>query len=295
MVGDTLNIGYMDKFREMDINLSTARSGGSYVLEYPTAVDSNGNPTTWATMTTLSDTTNGLTNTGTGIITFDPPSNWVPAVVDPSSPNGAVRYYYVRFRTTAAFSTIPVASTILSYNYTGTSPDGSGTYTIPAFDYAADKDGDGYLNAREYANRAPGMDAYFAYQGRLFSTTYGQMRFGTNPSSPDFRQWALTYYKNYLTGTQYATGLFVDNSLNNPPGPSSNYNVVEPTDSYTQDYASLLNAIGLNIASVNGWIMANTNGANPTTDGSAGQTNADPVIQRVPGLLRGKGPPGRDG
>jgi hypothetical protein len=83
------------------------------------------------------------------------------------------------------------------------------------------------------------------------------------------------------TSTLYATGLFVDNSLNNPPGPSSNYNVVEPTDSYTQDYASLLNAIGLNIASVNGWIMANINGANPTTHGSAGQTNADPVIQRV--------------
>lgn len=284
VAGETMNVAYTDKFREIDVKLTTDGSGGSYVLEYPSAVDSLGNPTTWSTLTTqgnnLSDGTNGLTQSGT--ITFDPPSNWVPAVVDSSSSNGITRFYYVRFRSTTPFSTIPVASTILGYDYTHSQINGDNTtsLTIPAFDYAADKDGDGYLNAQEYANRAPGMDAYFAYQGRLFSQ-YGPMRFSTNPSSPDFRQWALTYCLNDLKNTTYATGLFVDNSENNPPGLSSNYNVVEPTDSYTQDYASLLNAIGLNVASVNGWIMANVNGANPTTDGSAGQTNADPVVEKV--------------
>ncbi len=255
------------------------------MLEYPTAVDSNGNPTAWSTLTTLSDTTNGLTTTGAGTITFDPPSNWVPAVVD-STVSGTMRYYYVRFRTTTAFSTIPVASTILGYNYTGAvSVNGTnqvtGTYTIPAFDYAADTDHDGYLDAQEYANRTPGMNAYFAYQGRLF-TSYGQMHFVTNPASPAFRNWALAYYPEYLTSNQYATGLFVDNSENNPPEQGSNFSIIEPTDSYTEDYASLLNAIGSAIAPDNGWIMANVDGHAPTAGANGnGQTNADPVIHKV--------------
>lgn len=294
VVGDTMNVGYTDKFREIDINLSQARSGGSYVLEYPTAVDSNGNPTTWATLTTLSDTTNGLTTTGPGTITFDPPSNWVPAAVDGTG-NNSPQYYYVRFRTTAAFSTIPVASTILGANYTQAVDNGTQTTgTIPAFDYAADKDGDGYLNAQEYANRSPGMNAYFAYQSRLFD--YGQMRFYTNPSSPAFQAWAAQYYPAYLKNNEYATGLFVDNSQNNPPGQQGtgysndfnlystnlfNFNLVESTASYSQDYASLLNAIGRDIAPSHGWIMANTAGALPVQGTTDGQTNADPVIQKV--------------
>ncbi|HEY7426036.1 MAG TPA: Ig-like domain-containing protein, partial [Gemmataceae bacterium] len=202
VVGDTLNVGYTDEFREIDINLTQARSGGSYVLEYPTAVDSDGNPTAWATLTTISDTTNGLTTTGAGKIIFDPPSKWVPAVVDrdqtgsfPPPSNGfpPPRYYYVRFRTTAAFSTIPAANTVLGYNYTqAVDNNGTVTSTIPAFDYAADTNHDGYLDGQEYSHRSPGMDAYFAYQSRLF--TYGSMRFVTNPSSPAFREWAINQY-----------------------------------------------------------------------------------------------------
>jgi hypothetical protein len=284
LVGDTLNVGYADKFREIDLNLSQARRGGSYVLEYPSAVDSNGNPITWSTLTTLSDTTHGLTTSG--VITFDPPSNWAPAVVD-SSASGATRLYYVRFRTTAAFTTTPVAGTVLGANYTQAVDNGSTTSgTIPAFDYAADTDHDGYLNAQEYANRAPGMNAYFAYQGRLFD--YGQMRFYTNPSSPAFRDWALQYYLNYLNTHKGAAGLFVDNSQDNPPGEDGNFhlaagilnfNLVEPTDVYTEDYASLLNAIGRAIAPH--WILANTGGSQPVTGTSNGQTYADPVIQKV--------------
>lgn len=284
VAGDTINVGYTDKFRELDITLSQARKGGSYLLEYPTAVDSNGNPTTWSTLTTLSDTTNGLAKSGT--ITFDPPSNWTPAVVDGSA-NSSTRYYYVRFRTTTAFGTIPVASTILGANYTQAVDNGATTSgIIPAFDYAADTDHDGYLNAQEYANRAPGMNAYFAYQGRLFD--YGQMRFFTNPSSPSFRDWALQYYPSYLNTQKYAAGYFVDNSEDNPPGEDSNFhlaagirnfNLVEPTAVYTQDYASLLNTIGRAIAPH--WILVNAGGSQPVPGTNNGQTYADPVIQKV--------------
>lgn len=288
VVGDTMNVGYTDKFREIDINLSQARSGGSYVLEYPSAVDSNGNPTTWSTLTTLSDTTNGLTTSGS--IIFDPPSNWVPAVVD-SSASGTTRLYYVRFRTTAAFSTIPAASTVLGANFTQ-AVDNTTTHitsgTIPSFDYAADTDHDGYLNAQEYANRAPGMNAYFAYQGRLF-TAYGQMRFATNPSSSGFRDWALQYYPSFLNTQKYATGYFVDNSGDIPPGEDStfnlasnlsNFDVVEPTETYTEDYASLLNEIGRSLAA-NQWILPNTGVSQAVIGTTNGQTYSDPVIQKV--------------
>lgn len=284
VVGDTINVGYTNEFREIDVNLSQARRGGSYVLEYPSTVDSNGNPTTWSTLTTLSDTTNGLTKSGT--ITFDPPSNWAPVVVDGTA-NNSSRYYYVRFRTTSAFGTIPIASTILGTNYTQAVDNGSTTSgIIPAFDYAADINHDGYLNAQEYAHRAPGLNAYFAYQGRLFD--YGQMRFFTNPSSPGFRDWALQYYPSYLNTQKYAAGYFVDNSEDNPPGEDNNFqlaagirnfNLLEPTDVYTEDYASLLDSIGRAIAPY--WILANAGGALPVPGAGNGQTYADPVIQKV--------------
>ena len=53
----------------------TAATGGASggwkgQLQYTTAVDSTGNPTSWSTLTTVRDTTAGLTQSGR--ITFDP-------------------------------------------------------------------------------------------------------------------------------------------------------------------------------------------------------------------------------
>ena len=43
--GQSVNVGYTDQFREIDVTLSSGKSGGwSSVLEYPTAVDSNREP-----------------------------------------------------------------------------------------------------------------------------------------------------------------------------------------------------------------------------------------------------------
>ncbi|HTU19195.1 MAG TPA: hypothetical protein VMG10_14135, partial [Gemmataceae bacterium] len=139
----------------------------------------------------------------------------------------------------------------------------------------------------------------------------GPMRFYTNPSNPEFDAWALTYYPSFLNPSsalyqQYATGLFIDNSTGNPPGQGSNaieaYNIVqgqdnnkyqialvEPTDSYSNDYATLLNEIGLALAPENGWIMANPNGSLSMPGGKAGQTYADPIIQKVQGYYQEEG------
>jgi hypothetical protein len=257
--GQSLYVGYPDRFREINLNLASGAGGGwSAILEYPTAVDAAGNPTSWAPQTTLTDGTAGLAQSGR--ITFDPPADWTTA-----SLNGSPRLYYVRFRTLTS-GTAPAALTILGRDYVGA--NGTNSFTIPAFDWAADVDHDGYLNDAEYAKRALGMDARFAYESRLFS--YGQMRFATNPGDAAFRGWAADYDVRYLNGNPLAAGLFMDNS--NGKATAAAGGVFEPTASYTADYASLLYEIGRAIAPR--WILANSAG---------GGTDANPTIQRVQG------------
>jgi hypothetical protein len=260
-VGQSVYIGYPDRFREINFNLTSGASNGwSGVLEYTTAVDANGNPTAWAPLTTLTNTTAGLTQSGQ--ITFDPPSNWKPASVDGSAP-----LFYVRIRTLTA-GTAPVANTILGADYTNS--NGTNAGVIPAFDAAADTNHDGYLDNAEYAHRAPGMDARFLYQSRLFS--YGPMRFATNPGDAGFRAWAINYDVRYLNSNPLAAGLFMDNSGAKAPAMAGS--VAEPVGTYSTDYASLLYEIGRAIAPH--WILANTAG---------GGTNANPTIQQIQGYF----------
>ena len=75
------------------------------MLEYASAVDANGNPTQWTKVTTLTDTTAGLTKSGQ--ITFDPPANWKAAVVAGSDP-----MYYMHIRTVTP-GRAPAATSIL--------------------------------------------------------------------------------------------------------------------------------------------------------------------------------------
>jgi hypothetical protein len=260
--GESLAVAYPEPFRLINVRLTSAPTGGwSYALEYPSAVDANGNPTAWSPLPTLTDTTNRLTQAGQ--LTFDPPADWKMATV-----NGSARMYYVRFRTVTA-GTPPVAATILGDDYVHAGGTTSGV--IPAFDYAADTNHDGYLNDAEYAQRTPGMDARFAYQGRMFEPGYGQMRFATNPSYVGYRNWAIAFGVSYLNSQPLAAGLFVDNSSGIPPVSAGQ--VIEPVASYTADYAALLNAVGQAVAPR--WLLANT------AQGSA----SDQVAQKVQGYF----------
>jgi hypothetical protein len=259
--GQSLAIGYPEPFREINVQLSTPASGSwSEVLEYPTAVDANGNPAAWGSLTLDTDSTAGLT--ASGRITFDPPADWVPASI-----NGSARLYYVRFRTTSTGGTAPVAATILGRDYVGANGGTSGT--IPVFDYAADTNHDGYLNDAEYATAvAAGDTARFVYEGRLFAPNYGQMRFATDPSAPDFQAWAADYATRFLQSQPLADGLFVDNSSGKAPAASGS--VLESLGTYSADYGALLGAVNKAIAPH--WILANTSGS----------TSADPALQQVP-------------
>ncbi len=259
--GQSLVIGYPDRFREINLTLSYgAANGWSSVLEYPVSVDSLGRPTAWGYLNALANTTGGLTRSGQ--ILFDPPSNWVPASI-----NGSARFYFVRFRTTVG-GTAPVARSILGRDYVGA--NGTTWGVIPAFDTAADWDHDGYLNDAEYAHRAWGKNARFLYESRMFYGNYGQMRFVSNPSDQGYRNWAADYAVQYLNSLPLATGLFMDNSGGMPP-----FNVgatIEPVTNFAADYGSLLRTIGRAIAPR--WILANTAGGGTTADAVASQIPA---------------------
>jgi hypothetical protein len=229
-LGTSTYVGFPEQFGQINLTLASgAASGWSSVVEYPTAVDANGNPTAWGTLPLRTNTTSGLTRSGQ--ITFTPPTNWKTA-----SLNGSALMYYVRIRAVSSGRT-PVVNRILGADYVNA--HGSTSGVIPA-----------------------AGTAQFAYQTRLFYASYGQMRFATNPSNPYFRQWAIDYTQRYLASHPFTAGLFVDNSGGNPI--VSQNQVAESIASYTADYGSLLNAIGKAIAP--NWLMANTSGSGLGSD-----------------------------
>src|SRR5262249_35738633 len=87
--GNSLCLGYPDKFREINLELSKGAAGGwSAVLEYASGVDTSGLPTSWAQLPILTDTTKSLAQAGQ--FTFDPPSDWKPASIA-----GSAKVFYV--------------------------------------------------------------------------------------------------------------------------------------------------------------------------------------------------------
>jgi hypothetical protein len=144
--------------------------------------------------------------------------------------------------------------------------------TIPAFDYSADANGDGYLNDTEYANRQAGQDARFVYETRLFYPYYGQSRFVTNPSSSAVRHWAADYHTRLLTENPLADGIFMDNATGNLPFPG--ISVMEPTATFSDDSGALMNVVSRAIAPK--WILANTAG---------GANTADPIVTSSAGTF----------
>jgi hypothetical protein len=260
-LGQSVAIGYPEEFREIDLKLASLPSKTwSGAIQYVAAVDANGNPTAWKTLNLGADTTKGMTQTGQ--VTFDPPSDWVPASID-----GGARLYYVRVLTTTG-GVAPVATSILGADYVNAKGTTSGT--IPAFDYSADLNHDGYLNDAEYARRRPGMDARFAYQSRVFYPSYGQMRFAVNPTSAAVQNWFAGFALQFLQANPLADGLFVDNS--NAQSPVAGISTVESSASYSQDYAKMLAAASQKIAP--DWIMANVAGGGVVTNGVITSTAA---------------------
>jgi hypothetical protein len=252
--GQSMAIGYTEKFREINVDVLTgAGAGWRGVWEYVAAVDANGRPTRWAPFTTLSDTTAGLARDGR--LTFDPPRDWVPASVGNSA-----RLFYVRLRTTAGTAAAaPVVNTLFGRDYANY--DGR-QGTIPAFDTTADRDGDGYLNDAEWARRRTGFDARFVYESRLTYPYYGQNRFATNPGSPSLAAWAIDYHRRFLATQPAVDGFFVDNSTGRfPVDPAG---LIQPLGDYAENYGRVLGQV--NRALGPKWLLTNSAGGGASVE-----------------------------
>ncbi len=258
--GQSLYFGFPDRFREINFDLATvAADGWAARVEVPTSVDAEGKPTRWSALETKADTTQRLTRSGQ--IVFDPPADWKPTAL-----GGYFPLYYVRFCTTSG-GTPPAARKALGRDYVSAGGEAKGV--VPVFDLSADANGDGYLNDAEYARRAAGKDARFQYESRMPCESYGQMRWAANPSSPEFRAWAVDYHLRMLSKQPRATGLFMDNSEGKAPVSAAA--VRESVSAYARDYGTLLAELDRAIAPR--WVLANTAG---------GFDHADPVIRNNP-------------
>lgn len=248
-IGEAISIGQLDRFGELNFTMTRSKqTGWGGVWEYVASVDANGRPTSWKSLPITVDGTNGLARNGQ--IAFDPPKDWLPSVTAGSSS----RLYTVRFRTTAGTAAqAPEAKSIYGRDYVRAA--GKTTGTIPAFDYSADRDGDGYLNDQEYGFRRAGFDARFIHETRLFYPYYGQMRFVANPSSPAFKSWAAEYHAALLAAAPGADGLFLDNASGRVPFESP---VRESTANFNADSAAVIDTIRAKIGGKP--LVANTAG-----------------------------------
>ncbi|WP_163988481.1 hypothetical protein [Pyxidicoccus caerfyrddinensis] len=203
--GNALYIGHTDKFRQVIVTLSTASSGWTYQWQY-------WNGAAWTALT-VSEPVGTWTTTGTArTLAFHPPSDWKATGI--AGAGFGDRFFYVRVQTTAG--TPPVAESVSSEDFVFTSGN---VVTIPSFDGAADTNGDGYLNDTEWAARTTGKDARLKWWSRMFST-YGQMRYATNPNSYAFRLWSAWYHRNWLPTNAQADAVFMDNSGATDPYPN---------------------------------------------------------------------------
>jgi len=254
-VGESVYLGYPERFREINFQLFLGRSNGwSSVLEYVSRVDAAGRPVEWKPLVTSRDSTNQLAQSGR--MEFDPPPDWRPAKIGNSGP-----LYYVRVRTRTGGNP-PVGTTVLGRNYSGSNFAASPKGVIPVFDTAADLNGDGYLNDAEYARRAPGKEARFLYESRVFYPYYGEHRYVTNPSAPAVVAWLTDYHVRVLGQHPLADGFFVDNSGGRFP--LAGAPLRETVNSYTEDYAALLTS--MNRAIYPRFLAANTSAGGPETD-----------------------------
>src|SRR5262249_33276584 len=109
----------------------------------------------------------------------------------------------------------------------------------------------------------------FVHESRMLTESYGQMRFYANPSSAEFRQWAVAHHARVLEEMPLAAGFFMDNSEGKVRLRAGE--VVEALDNFAADYGAMLNAIRRGIAPR--WVLANTAG---------GSNHADPVVRQNP-------------
>ena len=256
--GGALYVYQFERFDELTLTLGSAGSGGSLLIEYPSAfgpssaaaagISVDRLATTWSTLALLSDGTVGLTSNGT--LRWEPPTDWVMAATHDGSGktyggtgpyfgqarlrDGGVAYVLrISWLVDSASTSTSVAPTLIDARLRRwVAPKAESTtdtrVRIPGWDSANDVNGDGYVSDAEASSLAnPSCTARFRYEsralpwGRMWSPASSWCRI--EPSNERLTMW-LAEHLNQTWDAQGMGGAYNDDLLK-LMGPAE-YNVV---------------------------------------------------------------------
>lgn len=268
-VSDRLLIGYQVPFDTVNFTVNTGRSGGAVTYQY-------WNGSAFATLTPASDTTSGLTTTGT--VTFLPPLDWVPSVK-----NGSQSKYWVQVTVSGAGkSHNPIIGKVYGDNLLTSCSVGTGHCNRGWKPSACLS---GHINAGtpvEYCGTpAAGSTARFRQQARTLG--YGVYNdFFPNPANTQGGQITWAYVQAERTAAQLAligftglNGVIIDDSGSPPQGQTPTFvSTNSELGSTTFTAASATELASLHV------LLTATHGSSPTWyDGQ--NTNASVTYQPV--------------
>lgn len=283
-VGDSIYIGSMWKFREMNFNLSTtADSNFNGVWEY-------WNGSAWSEAT-INDGTNALQQSGK--ITFTPPADWTKTEINNN------KLYWLRLRTLSVGTQTPVAESQVQisaqYEWMGTSAisgekflrqqvDGVDSIRVPGWNPTNDKNSDGFVDDTEFASLIdPNATARFKYQSRVTSR-YFSNRWVSNFGNETYRNFAADV-SAAKKSTYNVEGIFIDNVAERLPdffwGTKIYLEYPAPIDAktkYLEDVITSLKTVKQKLGTSQ--IILNT-GFGPWIT----NTNIVPIVDAVDGLL----------
>jgi hypothetical protein len=264
---NTVYIGYPEPFDIVNVVISTARSGGTVTWQYYK------NDTTWGTLSVTDDASGAAYGlTGSGKISFTPPSDWAPVSV-----NGSRIKFFVRAVVSGA-GTPPIVSRLYGDIWlTGGLERGWDANDPNVITVAVS---DAFPNGYRYNPTPPvGATAKFRYQGRMRSfwgASGDWFLISHFNEAPD----GTVYFGRYLADTLISrltadpkfNGVFFDNGdtvIQTIPWPDTYPYMEWPLDTlpwndtnYTglrEHYAKMFTQIRSRIRSVfpNAWVGAN--------------------------------------
>jgi len=190
-ISDTLYVGYMEPFDQMNFVIATARVGGSVTWQY-------WNGSSWATLTLTTDGTSGLTATGQAY--FHPPSNWAQTSVNSSNTKFWVRAVLSGQSTSPVYTTVKGDTWLTSGSNRGWSVACTGCIN----------------SGRLLYNASPpaGQTAHFLYQAR--SVNFANNYFFLNPNDSQGGKLTDAVYLESLKGSLTPEGVMFDDAPNWP-------------------------------------------------------------------------------
>jgi hypothetical protein len=140
----SLLIGYLDPFDQINLIISTPRTGGTVNWE------TSDTGVTWAALSLTSDTTNGLTRSGR--VTFTPPVGWRRSLYTATANPKALRKFWVRVTVSGA-TTWPILSQITGDDWNIYDENLIGSVGGTATEFTATSSLAPYVNGRRYKIR----------------------------------------------------------------------------------------------------------------------------------------------